>query len=90
MDVIGYLHHADLLLEDEQGMAIIGGGNYVLSVGDKVFLRRKIDGENNSRYMVDISFASSNHNGLFEDQCSLKFVGNRTELQQYLSETTVH
>ncbi|OTG62798.1 hypothetical protein B9T29_06145 [Acinetobacter sp. ANC 3903] len=90
MDVIGYLHHADFLLEDEQGMAIIGGGNYVLSVGDKVFLRRKIDGENNPRYMVDISFASSNHNDLFEDQCMLKFSGNRAELQQYLSETTVH
>ena len=38
MNVVGYLHHADLLLEDEQGMAIIGGGNYVLSVGDKVSL----------------------------------------------------
>lgn len=43
MDVVGYMHHADLLLEDEQGVAIIGGGNYVLSIGDRVYLKRKLE-----------------------------------------------
>ena len=33
MDVVGYLNHADLLLEDEQGVAIISGSHYVLSLG---------------------------------------------------------
>ena len=32
MEVVGYLNHADLLLEDENGVAVIGGGHYVLSL----------------------------------------------------------
>ncbi|EIM39871.1 hypothetical protein HADU_05210 [Acinetobacter sp. HA] len=52
MNVVGYLHHADLLLEDEQGMAIIGGGNYVLSVGDKVSLKRILDQNKNSIWSI--------------------------------------
>lgn len=90
MDVIGYLHHEDLLLEDEHGVAIIGGGNYVLSVGDKVFLRKKLEGNHHSRCLIKISFASNQYQGLFEDECALKFTGNRAELAQYLTATTVH
>jgi hypothetical protein len=89
MDVVGYLHHADLLLEDDQGMIIIGGGNYVLSIGDRVYLKRQVDGMPN-RYIIEISFASNQYQGLFEDQCQMKFSGNRTELNQYLTATTVH
>ena len=37
MEVVGYLNHADLLLEDENGVAVIGGGHYVLSLGDHVY-----------------------------------------------------
>ena len=39
MQVVRYLHHSDLLLEDEHGVVIIAGSRYVLSVGDKVFLK---------------------------------------------------
>ena len=40
MDVVKYLYHSDLLLEDEKGLAIIGSGRYVLSVGDKVVIKQ--------------------------------------------------
>ena len=43
MDVVGYLHNADLLLEDEQGVVVMGGSHYVLSLGDKVYLQHMID-----------------------------------------------
>ena len=89
MDVVGYMNHADLLLEDEQGLVIIGGVNYVLSIGDKVYFKHNIM-QGTSRCEVDISFASNQHCGLFEDQCQIKFSGNRTELNQYISLTTVH
>lgn len=89
MNVVGYLHHADLLLEDEQGMAIIGGGHYVLSKGDKVSLKRVLD-ENKKLYLVDISFASNNHEGSYEDECIVKFEGCRDALNQYLHSCTVH
>lgn len=89
MDVVGYLHHADLLLEDAQGVVIIGGGNYVLSIGDRVFLKHQVEG-NPQCFKVEISFASNQYQGLYEDQCPLRFSGDRTELTQYLSATTVH
>ncbi len=89
MNVVGYLHHADLLLEDEQGMAIIGGGNYVLSLGDKVSLKRMLDPTKNL-YLVDISFASNQHDSICEDTWVLKFEGCRDALSRYLSNTTVH
>ena len=89
MNVVGYLHHSDLLLEDENGVVIIGGGNYVLSLGDKVYLKEKIDPEK-SLYQVDISFASHNHSALCEDHWVVKFEGCRASLSQYLSSTTVH
>lgn len=90
MDVIRYLHQADLLLEDEQSLAIIGGGHYVLSVGDKVFLKTKIDDAVQPRYLVDISFASNNHGAFYQDEWLLKFEGCREKLQDYLHKTTVH
>lgn len=89
MNVVGYLHHSDLLLEDENGVVIIGGGHYVLSLGDKVYLKNKIDPEK-SLYSVDISFASNNHSNTCEDQWLVKFEGCRASLTQYLSTTTVH
>lgn len=89
MDVVGYMHHADLLLEDAQGIVIIGSGNYVLSIGDRVYLKQQIEGIPN-QFMVEISFASNQHQGVYEDQCLLRFSGNRAELNQYLSATTVH
>ena len=89
MDVVKYLHHSDLLLEDEKGMAIIGGGHYVLSVGDKVFIKQILE-QDKKRCLVDISFASNNHSQTYEDQCELKFEGGRDAFQQYLNTTTVH
>ncbi len=89
MDVIGYMHHADLLLEDEQGVAVISAGSYVLSIGDKVTFKRRVEGSSD-RYAVEISFASNQYQGLYEDYCQVKFSGNRAELNQYLSATTVH
>lgn len=89
MEVIGYMHNADLLLEDEQGVAIIGGGNYVLSIGDKVILRQKLESES-QRYLVDISFASNQHQSICQDEWYVKFTGDRAELQQYLTLNTVH
>ncbi|MGE8684225.1 MAG: hypothetical protein ACN6OV_07035 [Acinetobacter sp.] len=89
MEVIGYMHNADLLLEDEQGVAIIGGGNYVLSIGDKVILRQKLESES-QRYLVDISFASNQHQSICQDEWCVKFTGDQAELQQYLTLNTVH
>ena len=89
MNVVGYLHHADLLLEDEQGVAIIGGGNYVLSLGDKVSLKRVLDPAKNL-YLVDISFAGNQYDCSCEDAWILKFEGCRDALNHYLSNTTVH
>ena len=43
MEVVRYLHNSDLLLEDEQGAAIISGSSYVLSLGDKVYIEQVID-----------------------------------------------
>ena len=45
MEVVGYLNHADLLLEDENGVAVIGGGHYVLSLGDHVYFKHALDHE---------------------------------------------
>ena len=89
MEVVAYLHNADLLLEDEQGVAIVGGSHYVLSLGDRVFLRQQID-EPAKIYQVQISFASSAHCMLHEDEIQLKFEGSREQLQHYLQATTVH
>ena len=89
MQVVRYLHHSDLLLEDEHGVVIIAGSRYVLSVGDKVFLKKVLEQEK-KLYQVDISFASNNHSTMCEDECVVKFQGCRDSYQQYLNSTTVH
>lgn len=89
MDVVKYLYHSDLLLEDEKGLAIIGGGRYVLSIGDKVVIKQILE-QDKKRCLVEISFASNNHSQTYEDQCELKFEGCRDAFQQYLNSTTVH
>ena len=55
MEGVGYLNHADLLLEDENGVAVIGGGHYVLSLGDHVYFKHALDHEP-TRISVQISF----------------------------------
>lgn len=89
MDVVAYLHNADLLLEDTHGVAIIGGSRYVLNVGDKVHIKDVID-EKARLYGVTISFASADHAMLHEDEVQIKFEGNREALNQYLQTATVH
>lgn len=89
MQVVRYLHHSDLLLEDEHSVVIIAGSRYVLSVGDKVFLKKVLEQEK-KLYQVDISFASNNHSTMCEDECVVKFKGCRDSYQQYLNSTTVH
>ena len=89
MDVVKYLHHSDLLLQGEQGVAVIGSGHYVLSVGDKVHLKKMLD-QNKGLYLVEISFASNQHTTCCEDECMLKFEGSSDAFNQYLSMTTVH
>ena len=88
MEVVAYLRHADLLLEGEQGVAVIGGGHYVLSVGDQVILTQKMNSEN--LYKVQIRFAYTGHEQIHEDEIELKFEGCRQSLIQYLQHTTVH
>ncbi|KKW80915.1 hypothetical protein AAV97_03480 [Acinetobacter sp. Ag2] len=89
MEVVAYLHNADLLLEDEQGVAVISGSHYVLSLGDQVFFRDLID-EQAKLYQVKISFACADHVMLHEDEVQMKFEGCRTEFQKYTNSTTVH
>ena len=89
MEVVGYLRNSDLLLEDEKGVAIIGGSSYVLSLGDKVYIEQAID-EQAKLFLVKISFASAEHQMLHEDQIQMKFEGCRTTLKHYIQNTTVH
>ncbi|MFV5403988.1 MULTISPECIES: hypothetical protein [unclassified Acinetobacter] len=89
MEVVRYLHHSDLLLEDEEGVVIIGGSRYVLSIGDKVILKKMLE-QDKKLYQIDISFASNNHSTTCEDECVVKFQGCRNSYQQYLNSTTVH
>ena len=89
MDVVGYLNHADFLLEDEQGVAVIGGSHYILSLGDKVYIQNIVNQEKNL-YRVHISFASAEHAALYEDEIQFKFEGCRASFQHYLETTTVH
>ena len=89
MDVVAYLNYADLLLEDETGYIVIGGSHYVLSLGDKVYLQQQID-QAAKIYAVKISFASAEHMMLHEDEIQIKFEGDKSELDDYLKDTTVH
>ena len=88
MEVVAYLQHSDFLLEDEQGVAVIGGSHYVLSVGDQVVIKQKMQDEN--VYKVHIRFAYTRHQGLYEDEIELKFEGCRQDLIHYLQHKTVH
>ena len=89
MEVVAYLHNADLLVEDEQGVAVISGSHYVLSLGDKVFFQEVID-QQAKLYLVKISFACAEHAMLHEDEVQMKFEGDRSEFQKYVNSTTVH
>jgi hypothetical protein len=89
MEVVGYLHNSDLLLEDEQGVAVIGGSSYVLSLGDKVLIKDVID-DKAKIYLVQISFASAGHGMFHDDEIQMKFKGCRSSLDQYIQSTTVH
>ena len=89
MKVVAYLHNADLLLEDEQGVAIIGGSSYVLSLGDQVFIHEVID-KHAKLFQVKISFACADHVMQHEDEIQIKFEGCRDQLKNYLQQTTVH
>lgn len=89
MEVVAYLHSADLLLEDERGVAVIGGSHYVLSLGDRVYLLQQIDAPAKI-YQVQISLTSAEHCILHEDEIQLKFEGSREQLQHYLQAITVH
>lgn len=87
MEVIGYLNHADLLLKEADHVAVIGGGHYVLSLGDHVYLTHEIDiGE----CEVELSFMHQAHGQRCIDQMTLKFKGNEQDLKRYLNTTTVH
>ncbi|OTG83034.1 hypothetical protein [Acinetobacter sp. ANC 4648] len=89
MNVVAYLHNADLLLEDEQGVAVIGGSHYVLSLGDKVVIQKMID-EQTQLYQVQISFACAEHAMLHVDEIQMKFEGCREQFKQYQLHTAVH
>lgn len=89
MEVVAYMHNADLLLEDENGIAIIHGSHYVLSIGDQVFIKEVVD-EQAKIYQVHIRFACSKHSMLHDDQVLLRFEGNHEHLNQYMKHHTVH
>ena len=88
MEVVGYLNHADLLLEDEHGVAVVTAGHYVLSLGDRVILKQ-IDPQQ-QHCQAEISFASAGFNNIHEDEFFIRFTGNRENLSHYLQQTTVH
>lgn len=88
MEVVAYLSNQDLLLEDSNGVKVIGGSHYVLSLGDQVYLQDIIDAQANI-YQVEISFEGTEH-ARHVDQVQLKFEGCRDKLKQYLQVTTVH
>lgn len=89
MEVVAYMHNADLLLQDEQGVAIINGSHYVLSLGDRVFIKERIDAQSKI-YQVQISFACADHCMMHDDEILVRFEGTQDTLKQYLSRTTVH
>ncbi|MEG0342508.1 hypothetical protein ACK2M2_08190 [Acinetobacter sp. TY1] len=89
MKVVAYLHNADLLLEDEQGVAIVGGSHYVLSLGDQVVFQNVID-EQAKLFQVNITFSCADHAMQHQDEIQIKFEGCRDQLKSYLAKTTVH
>ena len=89
MEVVSYLNNADLLLEGDNTVAIINGSHYVLSLGDRVYLKSMIN-EHAKIYQVEISFACAQHSMLHEDEILVRFEGTRENLKEYLDRTTVH
>ena len=89
MEVVAYMNNADLLIEDETGIAVINGSHYVLSLGDRVYIQDMIN-EHAKIYQVKISFACAEHRMMHEDEILIRFEGTRESLQQYLEKTTVH
>lgn len=89
MKVVAYMNNADLLLEDEQGVAVINGSHYVLSLGDRVMIKDVIN-EHAKIYQVQISFACAEHSMLHDDEILIRFEGTRDTLKEYLHKTTVH
>lgn len=89
MEVVAYINNADLLLEDEQGIAVVNGSRYVLSLGDRVFIKEMIN-QQAKIFQVQISFACAEHTMLHDDEIMIRFEGHRDTLQEYLHKTTVH
>ena len=89
MEVIAYLHNADLLVQDEGRLAVISGSHYVLSLGDQVYFQQDID-QQGKVYPVKISFAGIEHSGLHDDEVQLKFEGGQDSYQHYIRNRTVH
>ncbi len=78
------------LLEDEQGVAVIGGSYYVFNLGDRVYLREQIDVPAKSIIKFKFHLPVREHCMLHEDEIQVKFEGSREQLQHYLQATTVH
>lgn len=89
MEVVAYMNNADLLLEDDDGIAVINGSHYVLSLGDRVFIKEMIN-EHAKIYQVQISFACAEHRMMHDDEILIRFEGTRDNLKDYLHKTTVH
>lgn len=89
MEVVAYMNNSDLLIQDEQGVAIINGSHYVLSLGDRVYLQEMIN-EKAKIYQVKISFASAEHCMMHDDEILVRFEGTKDSLQYYLEKHTVH
>ncbi|MBP6113140.1 MAG: hypothetical protein KA474_00155 [Acinetobacter sp.] len=89
MEVVAYMNNADLLLEDERGIAVINGSHYVLSLGDRVIIKEVIN-EQAKIYQVQISFACAEHSMMHDDEILIRFEGTHETLKEYLNKTTVH
>ena len=88
MEVVGYLNHADLLLEDENGVAVVTAGHYVLSLGDRVVFKQ-LD-QHQQHCQAEILFASAGFSSIHKDEFLIRFAGSRENLNNYLQQTTVH
>ena len=89
MEVVAYMNNADLLLEDEKGVAVVNGCHYVLSLGDRVFIQEMVN-EHAKTHAVKISFECSNHSMLHDDEILIRYEGTKESLKDYLNKTTVH
>lgn len=89
MEVVAYMNNADLLIEDENKIAVINGSHYVLSLGDRVYIQNVLN-EHAQIYLVKISFACAEHRMMHEDEILIRFEGTRESLKDYLEKTTVH